>query len=502
MILRRLCDRLRPPRQLRWKLTLSHTLVTVAALVTVEILVIAGGLYFVRSNTDTSPAELFADLETHYLPLAQYFLAEPAPGVDGYALKLGELHYNLPPKSRPILILGNLEIDMTSYDLREVYFIRADGVLMNVIPYESVAASMIGQRFDARKIPSIEQPLEAALRGVEDYRQLYTVRLPDYRVVGALPVWESSSPDHLLGAVAFATKSFPGQLWFLEGLLPWMGISLVFFTALAGAAGTLFGSLTARGLVRRLRTMSESTHAWSRGDFTADVQDAAGDELGELASELNRMAKRLEHLLDQRQELSVMEERNRLARDLHDSAKQQAFAASAQLATARALWRQNSEAAEAHLQEAEVLVDRVRQELTDLIQELRPPTFKGGGLAAALHEYALDWGHQNGIRITTQLCSDGELPPESEQTLFRIAQEALANVARHSHANRVLLSLENRAQQVCLTVQDNGCGFDSSLEQFGVGLCSMRERARIIGGCLSIVSASGSGTTVEVTVPE
>jgi len=473
----------------------------VAAFVTVEILVIAGGLYFVRSSTDTSPAELFADVEAHYLPLAQYYLGEPAPSVDGFALKLGELYSNLPPKSKPILILGNLEIDMTSYDLREVYFISADGILMNVIPYESVGASMIGQRFDARKVPGLAQPLEAALRGVDDYRQLYTVRLPDYRVVGAMPVLESGDPQHLLGAVAFTTRSFSGQLWFLEGLLPWIGISLLFFTALAGAAGTLFGSLTARGLVRRLRTMSESTHAWSQGDFSADVQDSTGDELGELASELNKMAERLEHLLDQRQELSIMEERNRLARDLHDSAKQQAFAASAQLAAARARWHQNREAAEAHLQEAEVLVDRVRQELTDLIQELRPPTFRGDGLAAALRDYAFDWGNQNGIRTTAQLCYERELPPESEQTLFRIAQEALANVARHSHANQVLVSLQYRAHQVSLTIQDNGCGFDSSLEQFGVGLCSMRERARIIGGCLSIASAAGTGTTVEVTVP-
>jgi signal transduction histidine kinase len=501
MMLRRLRDLLQPFRQLRWKLTLSHTLVTVAALVTVELLIIAGGLYYFRLNADVSPAELFADLETHYLPLAQYYLADPTPSMDGFALKLDQLQLNLPSKSRPILILGNLEIDMASYDLREVYFVKADGTLVNVVPYESVTAGMIGERFDAGSIPGLEQPLQAALDGVDDYRQLYTVRLPDYKMVGAMPVLESGSQGHLLGAVAFTTKSFPGQWWLLEGLLPWMGVSLLFLTVLAGAAGTLFGSLTARGLVRRLHKMSESTHAWSRGDFTVDVQDSTGDELGELATELNKMAERLEHLLDQRQELSVMEERNRLARDLHDSAKQQAFAASAQLGAARALWHQDREAAEAHLQEAEVLVDQVRQELTDLIQELRPPTFKGAGLAAALREYALDWGNQNGIRIATQLGYERELSPESEQTLFRIAQEALANVARHSRSNRVLVSLQYRAHLVCLAIEDIGCGFDSRREQFGVGINSMGERARIIGGCLSIVSAPGVGTTVEVTVP-
>jgi HAMP domain-containing protein len=321
MMIRRLRDLLRPFRQLRWKLTLSHTLVTVAALLTVEIIVIAGGVYYFKANAEVSPAELFSELETYYLPIAQFYLADPSPNTEGLTLSLGQMPRSLSPKSRPIVILGNIEIDMTSYDVLEVYVIGADGTLVNKVPRDSATAGTIGQEFDVGEIPGLEEPLNAALNGEHDYRQLYTVRLPEYRVVGAMPVLASDRDERVLGALAFTTKPLAGGLWPLEGLLPWVGISLLFFTVFAGAAGTVFGSLTARGLVSRLRQMSESTHAWSRGDFAVYVEDPNGDELGELAGELNQMAQRLEHLLDRRQELSIMEERNRLARDLHDSAK-------------------------------------------------------------------------------------------------------------------------------------------------------------------------------------
>jgi NarL family two-component system sensor histidine kinase LiaS len=497
----RLRDLLWPFRQLRWKLTLSHTLVTVAALLTVEISVIAGAAYYFKSNAEISPADLFAELETYYLPIAQFYLADPSPNMDGLTLSLGQMPRSLSSRSRPIVILGNIEIDATSYDVLEVYFIRADGTLVSKVPRDIVTAGTIGQKLDVAEIPGLQEPLTAALNGERDYRQLYTVRLPEYRVVGAMPVSASDQDQRVVGALAFTTESLAGELWPLEGFLPWVGISLLFFTVFAGAAGTIFGSLTARGLVSRLRQMSESTHAWSRGDFAVYVDDPNGDELGSLAGELNQMAKRLEHLLDRRQELSVMEERNRLARDLHDSAKQQAFAASAQLGAARALWHQDPAAAEVHLHEAELLVDQVRQELTYLIQELRPPAFKGAGLGTVLRDYALDWGEQNGIPVSVLIRCDRELAVESEQTLFRIAQEALANVARHSQASHVEVVLEYAPSLATLSISDDGRGFDPQNRGGGLGLRSMRERAEMLSGQLTVSSRPGRGTRVTVTCP-
>jgi signal transduction histidine kinase len=499
---KRLRDLVRTFRQLRWKLTLSHTLVTVVTLLTVEIILIAGAYYLFGSNIGLSPAALFEELETYYLPIARLSLTDPSMVADGAAASLGQLRRSLASGSRSIMVMGNIEIDLTNDDALDVYFVQEDGTLVYTIPVSNSSGGKIGHRFEVSKIPGLETPLNAALNGERDYRRLYTVRLPEYRVVGALPVISTQQDRRVLGALAFTTESLARGVWPLESLLPWIGASLLVFTLLAGAAGTVFGSLTARDLVRRLQEMSQSTSAWSRGDFGVHVEDPAGDELGRLAGELNQMAQQLEHLLDRRQELSIIEERNRLARDLHDSAKQQAFAASAQLAAARTLWSQNPEIAEAHLREAENLVDQVRQELTYLIQELRPSAFTEVSLGTALHDYALDWSNQTGITVTTRIHCDQDIPVESEHLLFRIAQEALANVARHSQAHHVELTLERKGSSATLTISDDGRGFDPEDRTPGLGLRSMRERAEMLGGQLIITSQPSLGTQVFVICPD
>jgi signal transduction histidine kinase len=140
----------------------------------------------------------------------------------------------------------------------------------------------------------------------------------------------------------------------------------------------------------------------------------------------------------------------------------------------------------------------VRKELTSLILELRPVDLEGGGLAPALHDYAIDWAHHSDIEIDMRLGDGRALPLDIEQTFFRIAQEALANTARHSQARLVEVLLDYDADSVTLTIVDDGCGFDTSDPQSGLGLRSMRERAELIGGNLTIKSQLGEGTLVAV----
>lgn len=154
-----------------------------------------------------------------------------------------------------------------------------------------------------------------------------------------------------------------------------------------------------------------------------------------------------------------------------------------------------------HLEEAERLVDEVRRELTDLIHQLRPVALEGVGLAAALREYADDWEQQNGIALCVRVQDERTLPLQVEQALFRIAQEALANVSRHSQADTVELSLVYGASSVTLTISDDGRGFDPYQPQGGLGLRSMRERSESLGGTLSMDSVPGQGTRVSVWCP-
>jgi NarL family two-component system sensor histidine kinase LiaS len=201
----------------------------------------------------------------------------------------------------------------------------------------------------------------------------------------------------------------------------------------------------------------------------------------------------------QLQDLAVTEERNRLARDLHDSAKQQVFALSAQLDAVHSLIRRDPDAAERHLVQSEQLADTLRQELATFILELRPSAFGTAGLATALRQYANDWSQHSVIAVTVHIQDERVLPREVEYTLFRIAQEALANVARHSQAQRVDVRLDYTPDRVTLTIEDDGQGFDPQQISTGVGTHSMQERAATLPrGVLTLETAHGRGTRMTV----
>jgi signal transduction histidine kinase len=205
-------------------------------------------------------------------------------------------------------------------------------------------------------------------------------------------------------------------------------------------------------------------------------------------------------LFEQTKDLAVMEERNRLARDLHDSAKQKAFAALAQLGTARGILNGHRSGVTMHLNEAENLVTDVIQELTFLVQEIYPIALQEKGLVTTLREHIFEWENRNDTIIQLVTRNDRRLPLEVEQALYRITQEALANVARHSQARRVDLSLVYNGDSVQLSVSDDGCGFDMNTKH-GMGLRSIRERVGSIRGTVQIQSAPGQGTRLLVQVP-
>ena len=139
--------------------------------------------------------------------------------------------------------------------------------------------------------------------------------------------------------------------------------------------------------------------------------------------------------------------------------------------------------------------------MTDLILELRPQAMDGQTLADVLKEVAIEWAHRSEIEIEVNVQECGSLSLESEQTLYRIAQEALANVARHSAANHVDLLLGDEGGVVTMSIADDGCGFDPRGEHAGMGLASMRERAEALSGQIVIESEPGRGTRIAVTLP-
>jgi signal transduction histidine kinase len=208
-------------------------------------------------------------------------------------------------------------------------------------------------------------------------------------------------------------------------------------------------------------------------------------------------------LHERSRELSTIEERKRLARELHDSVTQTLFSIGLTAEAAAELVDSDPLRAREQLGHLQELTRAAMGEMRSLIFELRPAELETEGLAAALRKHVdvVRRLHEQEI----ELCVEGDrrLPPGVEKGLLRIAQEALGNAVRHSGADHVTLTLASRDAQISLRVEDDGHGFDPEeavTRSRRLGLTSMRERAVALGGTLAIDSEAGRGTAVEVEV--
>jgi signal transduction histidine kinase len=223
------------------------------------------------------------------------------------------------------------------------------------------------------------------------------------------------------------------------------------------------------------------------------------------------------HLYENAQELAVIKERNRLARDLHDSVKQKTFAALAQIGASRRVVASQPERAQGYMEEAENLVHDVLQELVALIQEMYPLNLQERGLEQSLRAYAIQWSRQTGIQVKFSTHGEEHLPSASLQVFYRVFQESMANIARHSQAQQVEIDINFEGNSsdagmnpskgsgisgvAYMKISDNGCGFNPQQIQAGMGLLSMHERVENLAGKLHISSCPDQGTCVEVFLP-
>lgn len=208
--------------------------------------------------------------------------------------------------------------------------------------------------------------------------------------------------------------------------------------------------------------------------------------------------------LRQVSEAAAQEERNRLARDLHDSIKQQIFSIHVSAAAAQARWESDPDGARTAVADVRRCAQEAMVEMRALLQQLRPRALAGAGLVEALREQCEALGYRSGAEVSLELgepIPDDRLPPGAQETLFRIAQEALANVARHARARRAHVRLERQGEAALLQVEDDGQGFDPGAKTAGMGLRNLEERAESLGGRLAIASAPGEGARIEVRVP-
>lgn len=480
-------------KTLRGKLILTYTLVTVLALLALEILCLLVIVTFV-SFTNSDRVAYFSDVVYTLYPRASRYMQPGAQDIKGLQEWLNQVYASRHASSDPVSWVDSPAALVV--ENQPLYILSPDRV---VLAQTAQGTNLVGQTFTPPNA-NAEAVLSNALQGDLSPLRLVTV-MYDGNYWMSVPVLQSDAGSPVVGVVVLSVTPPPPLLLqmlpLLAGAVGFTGILLLIAVAPFGA---LFGMIMSRGLTRRLANLSTAADAWSEGNFSVVPQDRSGDEISALGTRLRHMAERLQTLLRTQQELAMLEERNRIARELHDTIKQQNFASLMQIRAARNQLSTDPSAAAQALTEAEHLIKTSQQELGIMITELHPAALEAQGLVPALRTYVETWSHQSNIVAVFRADHEKRLSPAVEQSLYRVAQEALANVARHSQATTVNVDLRFTESELTLTIADNGIGFDADTAR-GFGLASMQERLTALDAILEVKSSSGSGTTLVARVP-
>ena len=259
----------------------------------------------------------------------------------------------------------------------------------------------------------------------------------------------------------------------------------------------------------RVRELVGATHALRSGNYQKRAPVYAGDEVGQLAEAFNAMAAELEHKETMRRHLlrqvvvAAEEERQRVARDLHDQAGQTLTVLIAGLSALKA------DPTARRPGDLHALALEAYAEVHDLSRTLRPCALDDDGLVIALQEHCRCFAERCGVRVDCEAVGldGGRLPGELEVTFYRIVQEALTNAVRHGRAHGIQVLLQRRNGDVLAVIEDDGRGFDTGLwqarsrEGAHLGLLGIQERARLFGGSFRVESRIGAGTGVFVQIP-
>ncbi len=201
----------------------------------------------------------------------------------------------------------------------------------------------------------------------------------------------------------------------------------------------------------------------------------------------------------------AQEERNRLARDLHDSIKQQIFIIQTAAATAQARFNGDQAGAALAIEQVRSAARDAMTEMEVMMDQLRSVPLENAGLVDALRRQCEALGYRTGAQVSFvpgTLPPDKTLPPDAHQAILRVAQEASANIGRHARAKNVEVSLGEANKGVTLRIRDDGAGFNPAQSRGGMGIANMRSRARELGGSFHVNSRPGEGTTVTFSIPK
>lgn len=280
--------------------------------------------------------------------------------------------------------------------------------------------------------------------------------------------------------------------------------------------GVGFGFFQSFRFKRRLERLRGTLVAWEKGNLTPAMPVLGSDELGRLGEQLGRISGKWENQVNTLQRLStnnaklaeqarvsaIIEERQRLARELHDAVSQQLFAISMTATAVGRTLEKDFDKAQRQIALIEEMAAVAQSEMRALLLHLRPVYLDGKGLEQGLQELIKELQIKVPMEIIFDMDPDVQLLKGVENHLFRIVQEAISNTLRHAKAEKMEIRLHRRGDSVRLTLRDDGVGFeidDSKLTSYG--LSNMQERIAETGGSIQFITAPGKGMRIEITVP-
>lgn len=314
----------------------------------------------------------------------------------------------------------------------------------------------------------------------------------------------------LLGFLFPGLISVPGGL---NQVLTIFGATII----VSGLSAILGGFYSSKDIRNELEELSLGAKNLAYGNLQYRLSSKGNAEFDGIVLAFNEMAARLEsqvgalqklaqeneQLLQETKITAISEERQRLARDLHDAVSQQLFAISMMSATASKVATTKPEQALSLIGEISQSAARAQSEMRALLLQLRPLTLQNESLSQALRSLASELESKATIDCNVDL-DEVSLPKNIENQLFRVAQEGLSNVLRHAEASQVSISLKmsEANRRVLLVIEDDGKGFvPTEVPQSSIGIRSIRERATLIGGTAQWLTVLHQGTKLEIRVP-
>lgn len=491
-------------RRLRWKLTWSYTWVAALSFLIIETVLLVLLLIVTGFNPLRGDITFFNDIVAPVLaddirPITMAHLRNQP--VDAAALRAD---------LEQVLSIGSFTTASSPFEFDQyasVFVLDTEQNLIASVPHYA-ALPPDGRFFDPTLLTgddSLVPLVTAAFAGDDSIEQPYAQETSDaLYLVFAEPLLDEDG--RLLGVqVAIIRTPTPSTVLLLALSVIVGGLTI--FSLAAALIGTLFGWRTARTLSGRLAHLSQVSAAWGQGNFARQIQDNETDEIGELGENLNRVAADLQTLLADKEQIAVLEERERMARELHDTLAQGVAGLVLQL-----------EAVKHHLNEGEVaesqlIVTEAATQARDAlrkaraaIDDLRAEAMFAPDFITAVSRRTQKFGAANHIpvELDTQLPDSLLLPPTTSLHARRALTEMLANVARHAEATTVCVKLR-LAEDGCLLIEvmDDGVGFDveSAVRPGHYGLIGLKERARLTGGYFVIESSPDMGTAALLKLP-